>query len=103
MAKMHGSEANDEYYYDNGNVKTYTNNNGGILGGITNGMPVIFRAAVKPTPSIARKQRTINIDTKEDSCLEIEGRHDPCIVQRAVPVIEAVTAIGLLDQILLNK
>ncbi|WP_244834630.1 chorismate synthase [Clostridium sp. BJN0001] len=104
MAKMHGSNANDEYYYDNdGKVKTYTNNNGGILGGITNGMPILFKVAIKPTPSIAKKQRTVDISTNKDSYLEVEGRHDPCIVQRAVPVIEAVTAIGILDQILLNK
>ena len=101
MSKLRGSDCNDEYYYDEeGNVKTYTNNNGGILGGITNGMPILFKVGIKPTPSIAKKQRTIDISNKENSELEIVGRHDPCIVQRAVPVIEAVTAIGILDLIL---
>lgn len=100
MATMQGSECNDEYYYENETVKTKTNNNGGILGGITNGMPLIFKVAIKPTPSILKKQNTINISTKENSELQIEGRHDPCIVQRALPVIEAVTAIGLLDLII---
>lgn len=100
MAKLRGSECNDEYYYDGDKVKTYTNNNGGITGGITNGMPILFKVGIKPTASIAKKQRTINIAEKKDAELEIHGRHDPCIVQRAVPVIEAVTAIGILDLIL---
>ena len=85
---------------DGDKVKTYTNNNGGITGGITNGMPILFKVGIKPTPSIAKKQKTIDIAEKKDSELVIEGRHDPCIVQRAVPVIEAVTAIGILDLIL---
>ena len=100
MTKLRGSDCNDEYYYDGDKVKTYTNNNGGITGGITNGMPILFKVGIKPTASIAKKQRTINIDEKKDAELEIHGRHDPCIVQRAVPVIEAVTAIGILDLIL---
>lgn len=100
MSKLRGSECNDEYYYDGDKVKTYTNNNGGITGGITNGMPILFKVGIKPTASIAKKQRTINIAEKKDAELEIHGRHDPCIVQRAVPVIEAVTAIGILDLIL---
>ncbi|MCY6369991.1 chorismate synthase [Clostridium ganghwense] len=99
ISKMRGSKANDEICIEEGKVKTYTNNNGGILGGITNSMPIIFRAAFKPTPSIAKVQRTINIETKENTTIEIEGRHDPCIVQRAVPVVEAVTAMGILDLI----
>lgn len=100
MSELRGSQCNDEYYYEDGKVKTYTNNNGGILGGITNGMPILFKVGIKPTPSIAKKQKTIDISTKENSELEIVGRHDPCIVQRAVPVIEAVTAIGILDLIM---
>jgi chorismate synthase len=100
MSKLRGSECNDEYYYDGDQVKTYTNNNGGITGGITNGMPILFKASIKPTPSISTSQRTIDIAEKKEGNLVIEGRHDPCIVQRAVPVIEAVTAIGILDLIL---
>ena len=95
---MLGSEANDEYYYDeNGNVKTKTNHNGGITGGISNGMPITVTVSFKPTPSIAKIQHTINVETKENVELEIKGRHDPCIVQRAVVVVEALMALGILD------
>lgn len=97
ISKMRGSEANDEYYLENGNIKTKTNNNGGILGGITNGMPIIFNVAIKPTASIFKEQNTVNIVTMEETTLCIEGRHDPCIVQRALPVIEAVAAIGITE------
>lgn len=97
LAQMRGSQSNDPFRYENGNVVTETNNCGGILGGITNGMPVIFRAAVKPTPSISQKQRTVDLQKKENAELEIHGRHDPCIVPRAVPVIEAVTAIAIIN------
>jgi chorismate synthase len=102
LATMKGSEANDEFYYDGDQVKTYTNNNGGILGGITNGMPVIFKTAIKPTASIAKEQRSINISTGNIASLEVKGRHDPCIVPRAVPVIEAVAAMAILE-LLYNK
>lgn len=97
ISKMRGSEANDEYYLENGNIKTKTNNNGGILGGITNGMPIIFNVAIKPTASIFKEQNAVNIVTMEETTLCIEGRHDPCIVQRALPVIEAVAAIGITE------
>lgn len=98
ISKLKGSEANDEYYYDEAaNIRTYTNNNGGILGGITNGMPLIFRAAIKPTASIYKQQKTVNLKTKENDDIAVVGRHDPCITLRAVPVIEAVCAIGILD------
>jgi len=98
FANLYGSEAKDEYYYDKeGNVKTYKNNNGGILGGISNGQPICFDVAIKPTASISRPQRTIDIEKKENTTLEIIGRHDPVIVKRAVPVIEAVSAICLYD------
>lgn len=97
ISKMRGSEVNDEYYLENGNIKTKTNNNGGILGGITNGMPIIFNVAIKPTASIFKEQNTVNIVTMEETTLCIEGRHDPCIVQRALPVIEAVAAIGITE------
>ena len=96
-AGMRGSEHNDEFEYKNGKAVTKTNNSGGVQGGITNGMPVIFRVAVKPTPSIAKPQNTINLKTKENVTLETGGRHDPCIVARAVPVIEAVAALTILD------
>lgn len=97
LAKMRGSQSNDPFRYKDGKVVTETNNMGGILGGITNGMPVIFRAAVKPTPSISQKQKTVDLQKKENAELEIHGRHDPCIVPRAVPVIEAVTAIAIIN------
>lgn len=103
ISKMHGSMANDEYYMYGEKVRTYSNNNGGILGGITDGMPLIFRTAIKPTPSIGKLQRTINIEKKENTEIEVQGRHDPCIVPRAVPVVEAATAIALLELILLNE
>lgn len=100
MSRLRGSQCNDEYYYDGDKVKTYTNNNGGITGGITNGMPILFKVGIKPTSSIYKKQRTIDITEKKESELVIKGRHDPCIVQRAIPVVEAVTAIGILDLVL---
>ncbi len=96
VAEMLGSENNDEFYYDeNGAVKTRTNNCGGILGGITNGMPIVFRCAVKPTPSIGLEQNTVNLETHKNDKLIITGRHDPCIVPRAIPVIESAMAIAL--------
>lgn len=97
ISKMRGSEANDQLYIENDVIKTYTNNNGGILGGITNGMPVIFRAAFKPTPSIGKSQRTVDLSRRENLEIEIHGRHDPCIVQRALPVVEAAAAMVILD------
>lgn len=98
LASMKGSMANDSFYYDEeGQVKTRNNHNGGINGGITNGMPIVFRVAIKPTASISQEQQTIDTDTKENCTLLVKGRHDPCIVQRAVPVIEAATAWAILD------
>ena len=96
-SKMRGSQNNDPFRMENGKVVTETNNCGGILGGITNGMPIIFRAAIKPTPSIAQKQKTVDLQSRENTELEIKGRHDPCIVPRAVPVIEAAAAIALIN------
>lgn len=97
LSKMRGSQSNDPFEYKNGKVVTKTNNCGGILGGITNGMPVIFKAGVKPTPSISMEQDTVDLQKKENAKLVIKGRHDPCIVPRAVPVIEAVTAVAILN------
>lgn len=97
---MYGSENNDPYFYDNGTVRTKTNNCGGILGGMTDGMPLIFRCAVKPTPSIGLQQETVDLSTHENTVISIEGRHDPCIVPRAVPVVEAMCAIVLFDALL---
>lgn len=99
-AKLKGSENNDEMYYDDGVIKTKTNNAGGILGGITNGMPLIMRAAFKPTPSIFKEQNTVSLSQKQNAVLKIQGRHDPCILMRAVPVIEAAVAIAVLDAIM---
>ncbi len=96
-SEMRGSENNDEFYYDGDTVRTRTNNHGGILGGISSGMPIIFRAAIKPTPSISREQNTVDLTLKKDAKLEIHGRHDPCIVPRAVPVIEAAAAIAAVN------
>ncbi len=97
LCTMVGNRANDSYYYDeNGNVKCYTNHNGGVTGGITNGMPLVFTVALKPPSSIGLPQHTINVKTGENAILSVEGRHDACIVPRAVPVVEAVTALAIL-------
>jgi chorismate synthase len=96
-AALLGSENNDSYYMDNEIIKTRTNNHGGILGGITSGMPVIFRVAVKPTPSIAREQDSVSLSGKTNTKLTVKGRHDPCIVPRAVPCVEAAAAIAIYD------
>ncbi len=97
ISELNGSKANDSFYYDGGRVKTKTNNNGGINGGLANGMPITLRVAVKPTPSISLEQDTVDLDKKVNAKIIIGGRHDACIVPRAVPVIEAVTAIAILD------
>ena len=100
VAEMRGSENNDPFCYDGDTVKTRTNHAGGILGGITNGMPLVFRAAVKPTPSIARVQDSVSLSQGVDTKLEIHGRHDPCIVPRAVPCVEAAAALAVYDALL---
>ena len=101
-AHMYGSQCNDAFTIENGTVRTLTNHAGGILGGITTGMPVIFRTAVKPTPSISRAQESVSLIRGEPQALSVTGRHDPCIVPRAVPVIEAAAAIAMFDLILGN-
>lgn len=101
VAEMRGSENNDEFYMaEDGSVKTYTNNHGGVLGGITSGMPVTARLAFKPTPSIGKPQRSIDYRKLENAEMGVKGRHDPCVAVRAVPVVEAVTAIVLMDMLL---
>ena len=99
-AEMKGSENNDAFLIEDGSVRTATNNAGGILGGITDGMPLVFRAAFKPTPSIARPQKSVDLAEMKEAVLTVEGRHDPCIVPRAVPVIEAAAALAILDAML---
>ena len=91
---MRGSEANDPFYMEEGRVRTRTNASGGINGGITNGMPIVFEVAIRPTPSIAMEQDTVDLAEKKNAKLVVEGRHDPCIVQRALPVVEAAAALA---------
>ena len=101
-AKMRGSEHNDAFLLEDGKVVTATNRHGGILGGISSGMPIVFRVAIKPTPSIAMEQDSVDMKSMESVKLSIKGRHDPCIVPRAVPVIEAAAAAAIYDLILEN-
>ena len=100
VANLRGSENNDPFTMENGTVRTKTNHAGGILGGITTGMPLLLRAAVKPTPSIGREQDSVSLSRGEKVKLRIQGRHDPCIVPRAVPCVEAVAAIAIYDALL---
>ncbi len=97
FAEMNASKANDAYCIKNGEVALNSNNNGGVLGGMTTGAPVVLSVVIKPTPSIAKPQKSVNLQTMTEETLVINGRHDPCIVPRAVPVIEAVVAFALLD------
>ena len=100
LAEMNGSKANDPFRVVDGRVVTSTNNNGGILGGITTGMPVIFDAAIKPTSSIFTEQDTVDVSTMQNAKLQVKGRHDPCIAVRAAVVIEAAASIAVLDAVL---
>lgn len=97
FARATASSVNDEYEIRDGRVATITNNNGGVLGGMTNGAPLVVSVAIKPTPSISQEQRSVNLQTMQNETIVINGRHDPCIVPRAVPVIESAVALGILD------
>lgn len=99
-ARLTGLENNDPYVMENGTMRTTTNNSGGILGGITNGMPLTFRVAIKPTPSVSAPQQSVDLTTGQTRTLEIKGRHDPCIVPRAVPCVEAAAAVAVYDALL---
>ncbi len=103
VARRRGSENNDPFTIKEGRVVTLTNNSGGIQGGISNGMPIVLRAAVKPTSSIAKEQKTVDLTTMEEAALRIKGRHDPSIVPRVLPVCEAMVAIVLADHLLRNR
>ncbi len=102
-ASLKGSENNDAFLIQGGKLITKSNHAGGILGGITTGMPLVFRAAFKPTPSIAKEQDTVDLKTGENVKISVPGRHDPCIVRRAVPVVEAAAAVAILDALLERK
>ncbi len=99
FAELYGSQANDAFRMSDGKVTTETNNNGGINGGISNGMPIVFRTVIKPTPSISQPQQTVNFKKMEDEIIEIKGRHDPAIIHRARAVVDAMTAIALADEL----
>ena len=99
LSDMRGSEANDALRIKNGAVVTETNNNGGINGGITNGMPIVFSCAVKPTPSVSREQETVDFIKNENAKICIRGRHDPAIIRRICPVLDSVTALCLCDML----
>ncbi|WP_202319405.1 chorismate synthase [Archaeoglobus neptunius] len=102
LAKMKGSESNDEIGLKDGKIKFKTNNAGGILGGISNGEDIVIRAAIKPTPSISRKQKTVDYGSMEEVEISVRGRHDPCIVPRAVPVVEAMVALTIADSMMIQ-
>ena len=100
ISELKGSETNDPYVMEGGVVATSTHNMGGILGGLSNGMPILMRVAIKPTPSIGKEQKTVNLTAMKDARLTVKGRHDPCVVPKAVPAIESAVAIILADQMI---
>ena len=99
-AELRGSENNDAFLLKNGKVVTSTEYSGGVLGGLSSGMPIMIRVAIKPTPSIAKEQRTVNLSSMENAALSVKGRHDPCVVPKAVPAIEAAVAITIADHLI---
>jgi chorismate synthase len=99
-AGMTGSESNDAFLLKGGKVATATDNAGGILGGLSSGMPIVMRVAIKPTPSIAKEQQTVNLSSMQDAAISVRGRHDPCVVPKAVPAVEAAVAITLVDHMI---
>ena len=99
-AELQGSQNNDSFLLKGGKVVTATENAGGVLGGLSNGMPIVIRVAIKPTPSIAKEQKTVDLVSMENTCISVKGRHDPCVVPKAVPAIEAVVAITLVDHLI---
>jgi chorismate synthase len=99
-SELRGSENNDAFLVKGGKVVTVTENAGGILGGLSSGMPIVIRVAIKPTPSIAKEQRTVNMASMENACISVKGRHDPCVVPKAVPAIEAAVAVTLADHLI---
>lgn len=103
VGAMRGSENNDEFCIEDGKIRTIGNNHGGILGGISTGMPIVFRAAVKPTPSIAKTQRSVDFQKMENTTVSVRGRHDPCIVPRVLPCMEAAMAVAIYDAFLEAK
>jgi chorismate synthase len=100
-AEMLGSQNNDAFVMKNGKVESAIDNNaGGVLGGISSGMPITMRVAIKPTPSISKEQKTVDLSTMKDAKLSVKGRHDPCVVPKAVPAIEAAVAVTLVDHLI---
>ena len=99
-AELRGSENNDAFLLKNGKVVTSTEYSGGVLGGLSSGMPIMIRVAIKPTPSIAKEQKTVNLSSMENATLSVKGRHDPCVVPKAVPAIEAAVAITIADHLI---
>jgi chorismate synthase len=100
VARLKGSENNDTYVMKDGEVKAKTNNAGGVLGGLSFGMPIVIRVAFKPTPSISKEQKTVDLLNMINTKIRVKGRHDPCIVPKAVPVVEASVALVLVDQLI---
>ena len=100
IAQLKGSESNDAYIMQSGKVATATDNAGGILGGISTGMPIMMQVAIKPTPSIGKEQKTVNLSTMKDASISVKGRHDPCVVPKAVPAVESAVAITLADHMI---